>query len=134
MSTCKSCGAEIIWTRSPKGARMPLDSAPTPTGKWAIRGEGEEAEAVFATPGDPSHACHFETCPNADTHRKPAAPGSKAAAPASSGAAVTELVAIRKLLERILVAVTPKMAAPKPDAAPAPPAGPNPGFTEEIPF
>lgn len=66
MSKCRSCDAEIIWRKSPKGKNMPMDPEPVPEGegKWIL----DRDRAIYA-PEDGTYQCHFETCPNADEHR-----------------------------------------------------------------
>ena len=45
-STCKTCGAPIIWTHTPSGRTMPIE-----------------------TVGKDRFQTHFVTCPDAATHR-----------------------------------------------------------------
>lgn len=52
-TTCKSCGAPIVWTRTAAGKPIPLDLA-------RVRGEGEQREALT----------HFATCPEGRQWRK----------------------------------------------------------------
>lgn len=61
MSSCRSCGATIIWMRTNKNARMmPVDFFETELGR------------IQPTHFDPkTMTSHFATCPNADQHRKP---------------------------------------------------------------
>lgn len=51
---CTSCGAAVLWIRTPKGARMPLSVATIRTDesgrRWALT--------------------HFADCPNAAKHRR----------------------------------------------------------------
>lgn len=49
VSTCKSCGAAIIWCITPAGKWAPVDA---------------KAEK------DGAHLSHFATCSKAETHRK----------------------------------------------------------------
>lgn len=88
MSTCTSCGAEIIFVESPGGAKLPLDAEPlrdaadprygTPARRptlYALSGANNEALKVdqpFAgiVEGMPLYISHFATCPNASEHRK----------------------------------------------------------------
>jgi hypothetical protein len=37
VETCEACGADIIWTITAAGARMPVDAAPNITGNQAVR-------------------------------------------------------------------------------------------------
>ena len=77
MSTCRSCGAEILWCYTPTGRRMPLDAAPatldTP-GVWLLEPDGrayalsEKNDRTIL--GGNLHVPHFATCPDADQFRK----------------------------------------------------------------
>lgn len=76
MSTCRSCGAEILWAVTANGKRMPLDAQPVP-GLFAIRDlPGHDPEAT--SPPISVYRSHFATCPNADQHRKPPVPAKPA--------------------------------------------------------
>lgn len=79
MSTCKSCGAEVLWVKLvPLNRPNPLD--PTPTRQGNIRmlgmrkavarvlGKAELADAELAS--EELYTSHFATCPNARQHRK----------------------------------------------------------------
>lgn len=56
---CRSCKALVVWFRTPKGKRMPVDEATTlPT----------DAEHQLDLT---RHKSHFATCPHADEHRRP---------------------------------------------------------------
>lgn len=46
--TCRSCGASVVWTKTPKGKSIPLDLA-------HVRGSGATREALI----------HFATCKHA---------------------------------------------------------------------
>lgn len=48
---CKSCGAPIIWARTPRGGDAPLEQVPD-----------EDPEARFQS--------HFTTCAHAEFHRR----------------------------------------------------------------
>lgn len=75
-STCRSCNAEIIWTVTRNGKRMPVDFEPTPTGDFVL---DKESDGSFTSnryshfvhdESRPRRKSHFETCPNAKQHRK----------------------------------------------------------------
>mgnify|MGYP001580168752 CR=1 FL=1 len=87
MSTCRSCGAEIVWARTAAGKRMPVTSAQRPDGNLILVGarRGHRPRGypnlgvptIMALPYDPAkharlgrHVSHFADCPNADTHRR----------------------------------------------------------------
>ena len=80
MSKCRSCGAEIIWIKTPSGKNMPCDAKPisfrldthngdlllvTPDGKVARGSFDPAAEKI-------GYTSHFATCPNASQHRRSA--------------------------------------------------------------
>jgi hypothetical protein len=79
VTTCRSCGAEIIWARTERGSRMPMDARRvmgndknlfvlrdhhSPEGPLAIAAWGLDWRS------DPHYRSHFATCPNADQHRR----------------------------------------------------------------
>jgi len=81
MATCRSCGAEIVWTRTENGSPMPLDPGEFPiventqgsilavaaNGK-VIRGDrvSDSYEGGYIL----ARISHFATCPNAKEHRR----------------------------------------------------------------
>jgi hypothetical protein len=75
MSRCRSCDAPLLWARTEKGRRIPLDpepyTGPEPSGLFVLR---EGGLAVAAPPGafedEPLYRSHFATCPDAALHRK----------------------------------------------------------------
>jgi hypothetical protein len=87
MAQCKTCGAEIIWTITERGKKMPVDVSPAKDGnvllkqlfdpedgkeKWyATVLRGEAGEIHRASPGAPAYTSHFKTCPDAKEHRSP---------------------------------------------------------------
>ena len=80
VTQCRSCRAEIVWARTPRGKNMPIDATPVPDGEWMLV-EGED-EKPQAKPFNSTHAAadgmgqmaryqsHFKSCPNADKHSK----------------------------------------------------------------
>ncbi len=52
---CSSCGAPIIWIKTPKNKSMPLDATPNPDGNVVIR----EGLAVVLTALAPSGSTRF---------------------------------------------------------------------------
>lgn len=64
--TCKSCGAEIWWAKTDKGANAPLDRKPITSMFVEIHTGIVMARRSFIN--------HFSTCPSANQHRtsKPA--------------------------------------------------------------
>lgn len=75
MSTCKTCGGQIIWARTNTGKRMPLDAKPTPEGNL-ILSTGELLPTVRTVgsaghkPGQSLYRSHLFTCKQATAHRQ----------------------------------------------------------------
>ncbi len=74
-STCKSCGARIVWCRTREGKRMPVDAEPHPEGNLVIDAN-QQAHVLTRDELLPGAAnrfrSHFATCPHAAGHRKAA--------------------------------------------------------------
>lgn len=74
MSTCKSCGAEVIWKVTEGGKKTPIDAEPCEDGNLFFFGSGAHPVSMIK-PGlkfdGPRYKSHFATCPNAKQHRKP---------------------------------------------------------------
>ena len=79
MATCSSCGAPVVWVKTPLGKKMPLDEKPipykqNPEGKDFLvtdRGETVRCDLVFeGPPTGTARRSHFATCPNAANFRK----------------------------------------------------------------
>jgi hypothetical protein len=76
MPTCRSCGAEIQWVRTAKGA-MPLDAEPTERGNIVVHRadqitvypSAEIAAAAGVRPED-LRISHFATCPESGAWRR----------------------------------------------------------------
>lgn len=77
---CRSCGAEIIWTVTHNGKRMPVDAEPVPDGNVRLRQDGDrviaeypgkEHPGLFDDPDERRYLSHFATCPQAQSWRKP---------------------------------------------------------------
>jgi hypothetical protein len=78
-ATCRSCGASILWVRTERGNRMPMDATPVPEGTrhtYVLRdvtspwGPLAIAAASDELPGEVYYGSHFATCPNAAQHRR----------------------------------------------------------------
>lgn len=71
--TCKGCGAAIIWTLSPNGARLPVDAKALPNGSYyQLEDRGEATPGAVSVPVRDLHLSHFVTCPHrAQFSRKP---------------------------------------------------------------
>jgi len=60
VSTCKSCGAQIVWAKTASGRAMPLDARP----ERRVVLDGGVARVVDA------YVAHWATCPHAGEHRR----------------------------------------------------------------
>lgn len=76
VSTCKKCGAGMIWARTGRGKKMPLDAEPTSAGQFVLEGDAQNPTtyrlanyAASSYTGD-KYTSHFSTCPNADDFRQ----------------------------------------------------------------
>jgi hypothetical protein len=79
LSTCRSCRRSIIWVRTERGKKMPLDADPvedqTVANLFVLRereryDDGPLAIAAWGLVGTEDHyVSHFATCPDADDHR-----------------------------------------------------------------
>lgn len=68
MSTCKSCGASIMWrTNRNSGKKVPVDTKPVDGGNVKLI---SATDVVIAGKGQGTHVLHFTSCPNAGEHRK----------------------------------------------------------------
>lgn len=76
MAACKSCGASILWAKTDTGKSMPVDAEPTDDGNVLLYRTPRGLQAVVMgarTEPDPRasrHHTHFETCPQAQEHRR----------------------------------------------------------------
>lgn len=77
MSTCRSCGAAIVWALTTAGKRIPLDADAAGTVVMAEAGglvphetTPDGTAIVRAEPGAFGMRTHFSTCPNAAAHRR----------------------------------------------------------------
>lgn len=75
MSVCRSCGAPIVWVKTERGKRMPIDLLPytghDPRGLFVIVRDVAIACPPDAYPGAELFRSHFSTCPQADGWRHP---------------------------------------------------------------
>jgi hypothetical protein len=84
VSTCKSCGARIIWARTSLGAKMPIDQLATSDGNAVVVGRvlGESTPIVVVLTRDSLarareqgdlllYRSHFASCPDAEQWRRP---------------------------------------------------------------
>ena len=74
MSTCRSCGAEIVWAVTATGKRMPVDAATHPDGNVQLDRDhatvlGPLDRLFAADQGADLHMPHHATCPDANDWR-----------------------------------------------------------------
>ena len=76
-SKCKSCGADIIWSKTSKEKWIPLDVAVERRAIYYPRTlvmdsliSGKEEAKLDRIEIVPTYTVHFQTCPNAKQHRK----------------------------------------------------------------
>lgn len=62
MSTCKSCGASILWVQMPSKKMMPVDAQAK---MMVIVSADKQRGQVRA-----AHTSHFATCPEASNFRR----------------------------------------------------------------
>lgn len=77
-ATCRSCPTDIAWAVTTAGKRIPLDVEPLEAGNIEVRPDGHGGYIArvlragdHASVGADLFRTHFETCPNADQHRRP---------------------------------------------------------------
>ena len=82
-STCKGCGARILWVRTTAGRMMPCEQRAVqywerPDGRHKIvTRSGRVVSCEFSGDGPPNglgHSPHFAVCPKAGQFRRQAAP------------------------------------------------------------
>ena len=61
--SCRSCGARVLWARTPAGKLMPLIEKRVATHVYYGGGKGEWVEVLTFKP-------HFADCPQADLWRE----------------------------------------------------------------
>lgn len=73
MAKCSSCGADIFWSVTSTGKKIPIDSEPRKDGNIFISNES----AVYITANSPEseattprYVSHFATCPQSKDWRK----------------------------------------------------------------
>jgi len=78
-STCRKCGAPIIWLKTPKGKWMPADEGlvayqqDQEGSDYVVTQDGELVRCYLEFDGKPTGMAripHWATCPNADDFRK----------------------------------------------------------------
>lgn len=76
-STCRSCGAPVIWAHTETGSRMPVDPERVQGGNVMliadVTDDGRMTPnqiAKVVKPGDGVYVSHFATCPDASQHRR----------------------------------------------------------------
>ena len=70
---CRSCGARVMWVKTSKGKKMPLDAEPVANGNL-VMATLPDAIAVSYDPtqhgGLSRFTSHFATCPQSAAWRK----------------------------------------------------------------
>lgn len=74
-SKCRSCEAPIVWVKTRRGKKMPVDAEPDPAGLFVLEGMAGELVAHKAGPldgaaGGELYTSHFATCPDGDQWRQ----------------------------------------------------------------
>jgi len=74
---CRSCKAPIIWVKTEKGLRMPVDPEPVSNGNLLLRQRLYHiplalyiSKANKPSPEEKRYVSHFATCPEAEKHRR----------------------------------------------------------------
>lgn len=62
--TCRSCGAQVLWTVTHKGKRMPVDAEPTPDGNLRLRWPGDGDRTPIAEYPGKEHGTLFDEADN----------------------------------------------------------------------
>lgn len=94
MARCRSCDAEVVWVQTTGGKLMPLDADTddgfdrpqldedgnvVATGRYVTTRHGSrvmevevlDQQELFSGDRPRRYRSHFQTCPDADAHRKP---------------------------------------------------------------
>jgi hypothetical protein len=66
MGKCRSCGAEVVWSTTKNGKRIPLEAVNPNTGNVRVVND----VAVVGPPGSGHYVVHFTACPNAGDWRR----------------------------------------------------------------
>lgn len=71
VAECRSCKEPMIWARTGRGKKIPLDAEPSSAGNFVLEGDAQDPMTHMADPtytGD-KYTSHFATCPNASNFR-----------------------------------------------------------------
>lgn len=80
MSSCRSCGAEITWARTPANKAMPLDAEPNPAGNVMLADGGAQVLGPLELSGltdaerEELRMPHHATCPDGAAWKSKRAP------------------------------------------------------------
>lgn len=78
-ATCDSCAAPILWATTSKGVAMPIDAEPSDDGNVLLAVQTAALVAAVLGVNQAAgardnkvrlHRSHFQSCPDADRHRK----------------------------------------------------------------
>lgn len=75
MAKCNSCGAAIVWFKTPGGKAIPLDPVAHQDGNIVLDGDlatvlSRESLEMAQVAGTVLYKSHFATCPQASEHRR----------------------------------------------------------------
>lgn len=70
-STCRSCGAPVMWATTESGKRIPLNVWPADNGNLVINHDGLAVAPSKGPRRAARYTTHFTNCPNAGRHRTP---------------------------------------------------------------
>jgi hypothetical protein len=75
MPKCRNCGRPIIWAKTPRGKRMPLDASPSPEGTLCLVADlisflKSVHLEMLRGDGTPLYTSHFQTCPKRPVRKK----------------------------------------------------------------
>lgn len=70
MPRCRSCDAEIIWSRTENNKPIPLDPEPVHGGNVLLECHGSLARVVAPRDDVKRYISHFVTCPQRNKWRK----------------------------------------------------------------
>lgn len=69
MSSCRSCGAPLLWAETKGGKRIPLDVEPSIKGNLELSGSSVRYVTPDVNASPLRYLSHFVTCPGAASHR-----------------------------------------------------------------
>ena len=71
---CRSCGALVLWVKTPAGKWQILDAEPCPDGTIIVDADGVahtiKADLFIPDAKGVRYMTHWATCPNSKSHKK----------------------------------------------------------------